>query len=150
MVVLKQKLPMKLTENFTLEEMISSSTALKLKINNVPDLIQQTALRKLCEEVLQPIRHRFGKPMIVTSGFRNNALNKAVKGSTTSQHLKGEAADIVSEDNIRLWTLIKGMIEEGEITVGQLIDERNLSWIHISLPTSRHRNQIFSLNQERI
>ena len=81
----------------------------------------------------------------MTSGFRSGKLNKAVRGSATSQHLKGEAADIVSDDNEGLWHLICEMILNGEIAVGQLIDERNLSWIHVSLPDGRHYNQILHL-----
>lgn len=80
----------------------------------------------------------------MTSGYRSEALNKAVRGSATSQHLKGEAADIVSDDNKKLWLLICDMISNGEITVGQLIDEKKL-WIHISLPNERHHNQILHL-----
>lgn len=136
---------MKLTENFTLEEMIASSTARRLKINNTPDEIVKSNLKKLCEEILQPIRNKWKLPIRVTSGYRCTALNKAVGGVKTSQHLKGEAADIQSKDLKGLWALIKTMIEEKIITVGQLIDEKNLSWIHISLPDSRHRNQVLYL-----
>lgn len=84
---------MQLTKNFTLEELTFSSTAKKLKINNIPDSNVINNLKELCIKVLQPIRDKFG-PINVTSGYRCQALNKAVNGSTTSNHLYGYASDI--------------------------------------------------------
>ena len=136
---------MKLTENFTMEEICLSSIARNYGIDNIPDDIQSERLKRLCEEILQPIRNRYGKVIKITSGFRSEKLNNAVSGSKTSQHLKGEAADIICNNNSELWNLILNMIHDGEIKVGQLIDEKNLQWIHISLPNSRHINQILHL-----
>lgn len=101
-------------------------------------------LRRLCIEVLQPIRDRYGKPIYINSGYRNPQLNRMVGGSQSSQHCKGQAADIDTNNNKELWTLIVDMIKKGEITVGQLIDESNLAWIHISLPYTK-KNQILKL-----
>lgn len=134
-----------LSSNFTLEELITSSTAQKFRINNVPDEFHIVNLSRLCREILQPIRNRLAQPLIVTSGFRCEALNRIIGGSKTSQHLKGEAADIVCDNNKKLWNIILNMITEEEITVGQLIDEKNLRWIHISLPDSKHKNQIIKI-----
>ena len=69
-----------------------------------------------------------------------------IGGAVSSQHLNGEAADIIAADNTALWRLITGMISDQEIEVGQLIDEKNLSWIHLSLPSPRFRNMIFKLD----
>ena len=136
---------MLLSENFTLEEMISSTTAQRLGIPNFPGPVQIVKLTLLCKNILQPIRNKIKCPLIVTSGFRSSRLNSMVKGSPSSQHLKGEAADIVCKNNHLLWSLILDMIKNKEIEVGQLIDEKNLSWIHISLPSSSHKNQILHL-----
>ena len=136
---------MKLSSNFSLEEMVNSSTARIRKIDNAPSEYHFRNLSRLCKLVLQPIRDKFGNAIIVTSGYRSGALNRVVGGSKSSQHLKGEAADIVCQDNLLLWNLICDMIQNGEITVGQLIDEKNLSWIHISLPDDKHFNQILHL-----
>lgn len=125
---------MQLTKNFTLEELTRSSIALMRGISNQPDSIQIGNLKKLCERLLQPIRDRLGLPIIITSGFRSPILNKAVGGVTNSRHLYGEAADIICRDNRRLWNLIREMISNGEINVGELINEKNLTWIHLSLP----------------
>ena len=136
---------MNLTENFTLEELTYSATA-SLKGNaNMPGLREIDNLKRLCQEVLQPIRDAYGKPLRVTSAFRSVTLNKAVRGAETSQHLIGEAADIVCDNNLSLWNLICKMILEGKISVGQLIDEKNLKWIHVSLPSSNHLNQIICI-----
>lgn len=136
---------MKLSKNFTLEELIYSSTADARGIHNYPDNQSINNLKKLCIEILQPIRDKYGKPIYINSGYRNPALNRAMKGSQTSQHLTGSAADIDVANNKELWDVIVKMIENGEITVGQLIDEKKLSWIHISLPTPYKKNQILKL-----
>lgn len=134
---------MKLTENFTLEELTASSTAKARNIDNTPDELQTANLKKLAETILQPVRDRYGKPMVITGGYRCPELNKAVKGVATSQHLKGEAADInVGKENPVLYSLMKEMVEKGEITVGQLLDENGGQWIHVSLPNAKWRNDI--------
>lgn len=136
---------MKLSKNFTLEELTASATARLRGIDNNPTAAEIQNLSLLCLRILQPIRDKFGSPISITSGFRSPALNKAVRGAKTSQHLTGMAADLISGDNAALWDVICNMILNGEITVGQLIDEKNLSWIHISLPDSRHYNEILHL-----
>lgn len=136
---------MQLSENFTLEEFVDSPTAKRLGINNNPGKEQINNLKKLCQTILQPIRNEFGQAITVTSGYRSELLNRKIGGSITSQHLKGEAADIICYDNKRLWELITSMINKGVIRVGQLINERSLSWIHISLTTTSSVNQILFL-----
>lgn len=134
---------------FTFSELFRSDTALKMGIDNMPDSPEiRDSLIKLGETILDPIRERWGSPIRVTSGYRCKELNKAVGGSRTSQHLVGEAADIVpmNGDIIGLFILIKKMINDGEIEVGQAILEYGKSprprWIHVSLRNSRHHNEI--------
>lgn len=150
---------MDLTQNFTLEELIKSDTANKYKIDNSPDEKIIKNLKLLCENILQPIRDRYAKPITVTSGYRCDKLNKKVGGVKTSQHLNGEAADLICDDkrklnstdyNIRkenecLFLIIQDMIKKGEIKVRQLINENNFSWIHVSLPTNKLKNQIIKI-----
>lgn len=127
---------------FDISEMVRSDTARKYNIDNTPGEEELKNLDLLIRTLLDPIREKFGHPIRISSGYRSPLLNSKVKGSSTSQHLKGEAADLVCEDNGRLFTVIREMYYDGEITFGQLIDEKNYSWIHISLPTQRHRNEI--------
>ena len=139
----------KFTKNFTFEELISSSTASRLGIDNTPTQQQKQKLRQLAEKILQPIRDKWGKPIIVTSGYRCPQVNKLVGGVTNSQHALGEACDLkvggVAE-NKKLFELIVKMIKDNKIQVGQLINEYNYSWIHVSLPrVDKPNNQIFSI-----
>ena len=138
---------MNLSKNFTLSELTNSSTANYYKVSNTPDRFALENLTKLCNEILQPIRDKFGKSIYVNSGYRNPKVNRLVGGSSSSQHTKGEAADITvgsKEGNRKLFDLIVQMIENKEIKVGQLIDEKDYKWLHVSLPY-RKVNQILHL-----
>ena len=140
----------KITANFTFDELIYSPTANRLGIDNTPDKETKEKLIRLAKEILQPIRNKWGSAIVVTSAYRCEALNKAVGGSKTSQHRLGEAADIKvgsKAQNKALFNLIQKMVNNGELKVGQLIDEYNYSWVHVSLPRTNGKpnNQILHL-----
>ena len=136
-----------ITKNFSMEELVASDTARMKGIDNTPDKEVEARLVQLAQQVLQPLRDSYGKPIKISSGYRCQALNKAIGGVSTSQHLKGEAVDINNgqSENKKLFLLASKMIKEGVITVGQLIDEKGYKWLHISLPDNKHRNQILHL-----
>lgn len=142
---------MKISKNFTLEELIRSNTATRCGIDNTPSKEEAQNLIELVKKVLQPIRDKYGKPIYINSGYRCEELNRKVGGSKTSQHRTGCAADIEASkgNNTKLFYLIKDMIEKGEIEVGQLIWEygtkKNPNWIHVSLPMPHKKNQILYL-----
>lgn len=141
---------MKLTEHFTLEEMTRSSKANALNIDNTPTQYEIDNLTRLCKYVLEPIRARYGKPIIVTSGYRCPKLNTAVGGSNTSQHMTGAAADIKPTDgNVKkLFNMIAQMLVTNQLTCRQLIDEYNYKWIHIAINDDKHSqryNQILHI-----
>lgn len=136
---------MRLSDNFTLEEMVRSTTAEARGIDNTPSQDEIDNLKELCQNVLQPIRDKYGKPIYINSGYRCPLLNRAVGGVNNSQHKSGQAADIRSEDNKELWDLIVDMRNKNELIFDQLIDESNLSWIHISYKKENNRNQILYL-----
>lgn len=139
---------MKITANFTLEELVHSSTADKYNIDNTPNETEKDNLIRLAKTILQPIREEYGYPIIVNSAFRSKQVNAKVGGSKTSQHMLGEAADIKAYDgdNKKLFNLIYKMMKLNKIQVGQLIDEYGYSWVHISLPRkNKPNNQILHL-----
>jgi zinc D-Ala-D-Ala carboxypeptidase len=86
--------PGRLSENFSLAELVHSNTAVAQGISNVPSAVSVANLQVLVDNVLQPLRTRLGRAVRVTSGYRNAATNRAVGGAAGSQHLIGEAADI--------------------------------------------------------
>ena len=138
---------MKLSKNFSLEELVFSITALNNGWDNTPSQEVKAALKRLAAEVLQPIRDAWGGPIHVTSGYRCPRLNASVSGVKNSQHLLGQAADIQAipmTSNHRLHALIKQMIADGRLKVGQCIWEygtkTNPKWVHVSLPRAGKRN----------
>ncbi|MBQ5852920.1 MAG: hypothetical protein IIW53_02405, partial [Rikenellaceae bacterium] len=82
---------------FSIEELVKSASAERLAIDNTPPRAAQRMLTILVEQLLDPIRRRYGAPIIVTSGYRCPALNTAVGGVANSHHIVGCAADIVGE-----------------------------------------------------
>ena len=140
---------MKLSEHFTLEELTSSITAKNKGVKNVPSDTELKNLKDLATNVLEPLRIAYGKPIRVSSGYRCSALNKLIGGSKTSQHVLGQAADITSlsdtvEDNKELFDVALKLIAQGKIRVGQVIDEYNYNWVHISTPY-KNVNQILHI-----
>lgn len=135
---------MKLTENFTLQEMIHSNTAIAKGIVNIPNESQINFIRELCTNILQPIRDNFSVPIRISSGFRSPRLNVAIGGSTSSQHcaLRGAAADIqMDEMNADIFNYIKD-----ELIFDQLIwefgDDENPDWVHVSFHKGNNRKEI--------
>lgn len=126
---------------FTLAELTKSATAKRKGIKNMPSAEEQNSLQALVDNILDPLREAYGKPIIVTSGYRCEKLNRAVGGAASSQHVKGEAADIRSvqdtlEENKKLYDLIVKLA----LPFDQLINEYNFDWVHVSFG-SRHRRQ---------
>lgn len=138
------------TKNFSYDELINSTTAKRLGLDNTPNEQEKEKLRRLAIELLQPIRDAWKSPIIVNSAFRSEKVNAAVGGVKNSQHRLGEAADITiggRDRNKKLFNFIYKLISQGKIKVGQLIDEYNYSWIHVSLPRTNGKpnNQILHL-----
>ena len=119
---------------FTLEEMTRSDVAKREGIDNTPDLPTTEALTALVEDVLDPLREMYGHPIHVTSGYRCEALNKAVGGAKTSQHLRGEAADIHTGkrgENAKLYRLIEKYYDYDQLIWEHGTDQEP-SWVHVS------------------
>ena len=149
---------MRLTNNFSLEEFERSDTAKRLGIDNHVPQFAVNRLRTLCEKVLQPVRDHFGVPIIITSGYRCPALNNAVGGAPSSQHMKGEAADFkIKVDNtkgVKLYDLYLWMVDN--LSFDQLIWEvrplrqaqrrrTKSKGIHVSYKNEKaNRQQVFT------
>lgn len=130
-----------LTQHFRLSEFSRSQTADSHGIDNsVPEELIPS-LRNLCEQVLEPLREHFNKPVVISSGYRCPKLNRLVGGVSNSQHQKGEAADIhiPSSTEGHDWFL---WIEENTC-FDQLIWERkgNTRWIHVSCKRDLRKNR---------
>ena len=128
---------------FTIKELCKSSAATQKRIDNTPNSEIVNNLKQLVDQVLDPLRKRYGKPIKVNSGYRCEQLNKAVKGAINSQHIKGLAADITAgsvEENKILFQLV----QELNLPFDQLIDEKNFSWIHVSV-SNKPRKQVLHL-----
>lgn len=128
-----------MAEFFTKSELTRSDTARIRGIDNTPTPEASAALDALMWNVLGPIRRMWGKPIIVNSGYRCPKLNAAIGGSATSQHMKGEAADITAGDPTKNKELFD-MIAQSAIPFDQLIDEKNYRWIHVSYRPNGRRN----------
>ena len=128
---------------FTIKELCQSSTATQKGIDNTPNSEIVNNLTQLVDNILDPLRKEYGKPIKVNSGYRCDALNKAVGGSKTSYHRFGLAADITAgskSENKKLFILAQKL----NLPFDQLIDEKGYSWIHISFST-KPRKQILHL-----
>ena len=123
-----------LTEHFTLEELTYSYTAKQYNIDNRPNKFQISELTRLCKNILEPIRQKTGKPIIISSGYRCKELNDRIGGAKNSDHTVACAVDIRCKGMTvkELFDVIVEMIKNEEIEVRQLIDENDYSWVHVS------------------
>lgn len=138
----------RLSASFTLGEFVRSNTATRLDIDNTPTPQVVENLRKLCVAIWQPVRDHFGAPVRISSGYRSPALNRAVKGSSSSQHMKGEAADGEC-DNVSNYLLARWI--EKNCVFDQLILEfhkpgdPNAGWVHASYREGRNRGETLTI-----
>ena len=135
-----------LTPHFKLSEFIKSSTATARKIDNTPSQEVISNLQALCQNVLEPLREYFNCPIIIGSGYRSPALNKAVGGVKNSQHMTGQAADIHIPDTATGSAWFEWM--EDNLLFDQLIKEKSTKtsksfWIRVSFRRDgKNRQQV--------
>lgn len=129
-----------ISKHISFIEATYSPTAEKLGINNNPNEEQLKAMKLVAEKCFEPLRLWYNKPIKINSFFRSDLLNRAVKGSLTSQHKKGEAIDLDAgskEENKKLFDYIKNHLE-----FDQVINEYDYSWVHVSYSKIKNRKQI--------
>lgn len=130
---------------FKIREFTRSDIAKRNNIDNTPSKQEEENIVLLVDNILDPLREAYGKPIVVTSGFRCDRLNNLVKGSKKSQHRTGEASDIrtledTKEENKKLFDLIIKL----NLPFDQLINEYDYDWVHVSY-SSRNRKQILHI-----
>ena len=142
---------MKLTANFSLQEMTKSETALRFGLDNTPNDSELENLVALCECVLQPVRDHFGKGVKVNSGFRDIEVNAKVGGSKTSDHTRGMAADIeipgVANAELAQWIV-------DNLSFRQVILEfytpgiPDSGWVHVSYNAGDNKKQVLTATKQ--
>lgn len=125
---------------FTFFELEYSKKAVENNIKNAPTPEVEDNLRLLVENLLDPLRELYGKPIIIGSGFRNEKVNKLVGGVKNSQHKSGCAADLQTGSISENRKLAKLLAESG-LPFDQLIDEQNFHWVHVSYDPSGHQRR---------
>jgi zinc D-Ala-D-Ala carboxypeptidase len=142
---------MKLSENFTLDELTKSQEAIRLGIVNEPNDEHITNLILLCKNILQPIRNHFNKVVSVSSGYRSAELCERIGSSSKSQHTRGEAADFevfgLSNKDVSDW-IVQNLDYDQCILEFWSPNDPNSGWIHCSYNDSGNRRQY--LKAERI
>lgn len=139
---------MKLSDNFDLSEFIRSDYAKRNGINNVPNAEQTENLKELCIHILEPLRKHFQIPILISSGFRCDALNKAIGGAKNSQHANGEAVDIDHDlsanvvSNKMIFDWIKANLVFDQM-IWEFGTSTNPDWVHVSyVANNKNRNQV--------
>jgi hypothetical protein len=133
---------MQLSKNFSLEELTRSATANQRHINNSPDLEVISRLQQLAVNVLQPLREAIGI-ININCGYRCIDLNKAVGGVPTSQHVKGEAADISGTDNAKIFNYIREHLPFDQL-IWEKGNDKQPDWVHVSF-SAKNRKQVLKL-----
>lgn len=145
-------LTQKLSSNFSLSEMVKSEAALRHDLDNTPGETEVENLRNLVENVLQPVRDYFERAIKVNSGYRAPKVNVAVGGSRTSDHCKGQAADI-EIPGIPNADLAQWIVDNCEFR--QVILEfytpgiPDSGWVHVSYVEGDNKKQVLTAMKEK-
>jgi hypothetical protein len=139
---------MKLSEHLSVGEYIKSDTAKRKGITNAMTAAHTENAKVLAAKIFEPIRVHFGKPIFLSSGYRSEALNSAIGGSSTSQHCSAEAMDLDQDDrgtgvtNRMVFDYIKGNLNFDQL-IWEFGDDTNPDWVHVSYKVNgNQRKQI--------
>jgi uncharacterized protein YcbK (DUF882 family) len=128
------------SKHITLDEAITSATALRNGINNSPDSVTFERMKLVANKCFEPLREWYGKPIRINSFYRSQLLNVKVGGSATSQHVKGEAIDISAGNKVENKKLFDWIC--ANLDFDQVINEYDFQWIHVSYKSKGNRKQI--------
>ncbi len=126
---------MKISEHITYKEGIKSNTALRLGIDNTPNRYEQSNMEVTAEKIFEPLREWVGGPIKINSFYRCEELNRAIGGSSRSQHCEGRAIDIDDvhgyKTNAEMFNYIKNNLNFDQL-IWEFGDDENPNWIHVS------------------
>lgn len=137
---------MKLSAHVSLAEFCHSDIAKRRGIDNtIKDPAHLASAKLLCEKVFEPIRLHFKVPIHISSGYRSNALNQAIKGASSSQHCRGQAIDIDADryggvTNKEIFDYISKNLEWDQL-IWEFGTDENPDWVHVSF-SSNNRKQV--------
>lgn len=146
---------MQISKHLTLDECTHSNTAIKLEIvNNNPTLTAIENMKLLAENVFEPMREHFKKPIYISSMYRGIPLNVAIGGSKTSQHCAGQAMDIDMGDkqkasNFEIFQYIKKNLDFDQL-IWELGNDKNPSWVHVSYTNAKNRKQVLKAKKNQL
>ena len=145
---------MKLSKNLSLAEVVRSETAKRLDIDNTPPKEHIDNLKIIAEKVFQPIRDHFDCPIHVSSGYRGERLNRAIKGAKTSLHMTGQALDIDMDftkvSNTEIFNYIKDNLEFDTLIWEFSNKDGSPKWVHVSYREGRNRGQVIEAYRDPI
>ena len=145
---------MKLSKNLSLAEVVRSETAKRLGIDNYPTKEHIENLKTIANKVFQPIRDHFECPIHVSSGYRGERLNRAIKGSKTSLHMTGQALDIDMDftkvSNTDIFNYIKDNLEFDTLIWEFSNEDGSPKWVHVSYREGKNRNQVIEAYRDPV
>ena len=142
---------MKLSKNFSVAELSKSEAATRQGLDNTPSMAVIDNLQALVDNILQPVRDKFG-PVVVTSGYRSPAVNRAVGGSATSDHTKGQAADfeVLGMANKDLPEWIKDNLKFTQLILEfPSKNDPNAGWVHCSYDKNNLKCEVLTATKVR-
>tara|TARA_R100000951_G_scaffold92409_2_gene80847 strand:- start:762 stop:1226 length:465 start_codon:yes stop_codon:yes gene_type:complete len=142
---------MNISEHVSLKEATRSNTAKRLGIENMPDSETLITMQITAEHIFEPLRNKFKEPIYISSFYRSSELNKAIGGSTSSQHCKGEAIDIddvySKATNADFFNYIKDKLEFDQL-IWEFGDDENPAWVHVSYNLGKNRMRVLKAVKE--
>lgn len=138
---------MKLSKYVSLAEVTRSDTAKRKGIDNNPTPEHLENLKVICEEVFDKVREHFGVPIFISSGYRSAALNKAIGGSSTSDHNNGRALDLDQDGhgngvtNMDVFKFIKDNLDFDQL-IYEFGTDKNPDWVHVGYRKGSNRKQV--------
>jgi len=142
---------MNISEHISMKEALRSNTAKRLGIDNMPDNETLVTMQITAEHIFEPLRNKFNEPIYISSFYRSPELNKAIGGSSSSQHCKGEAIDIddvySKASNADFFNYIKDKLEFDQL-IWEFGDDENPAWVHVSYSLGKNRMRILKAIKE--